>query len=113
MPTKIKRGQSLLIPFKDGLTIYDSQNKPRMYLTQKAFEKSFPGHLIAREGVELVEYVEVVRCRDCLNAMKITESERFKWDLRDDALQCGLIGHIVLPDGYCDGGVKANAEVEG
>lgn len=69
MPTKIKRGQSLLIPFKNGVSIYDSQNKPRMYLTQKAFEKSFPRHLIAREGVELVEYVEVVRCKDCVHGL--------------------------------------------
>jgi hypothetical protein len=60
-----------------------------------------------------VDAVEVVRCKDCLNAMKITELERFKWNLRDDALQCGLIGHVVLPDGYCDGGIKADAEVEG
>jgi len=60
-----------------------------------------------------VDAVEVVRCKACLNAMKITEWERFKWNFRDDALKCGLIGHIVLPDGYCDGGVKADAEVEG
>ena len=73
MPTKIKRGQSLLIPFKDGMTIYDSQNKPRMYLTQKAFENSFPGHLIDREGVELVEYAEVVRCKDCMHRGIVTE----------------------------------------
>lgn len=65
MPTKIKRGQRLLIPFKNGVSIYDSQNKPRMYLTQMAFERSFPGHLINREGVELVEYAEVVRCWEC------------------------------------------------
>lgn len=59
-----------------------------------------------------VPVVEVVQCKDCLYAMKITEAVRFKWDLRKDALQCGLIGHIVLPDGYCDSGVSADAEVE-
>lgn len=59
MPTKINRGQRLPIPFKDGVSIYDSQNKPRMYLTQKAFEKSFPKYLIDDKGVELVEFAEV------------------------------------------------------
>ena len=70
----------------------------------------YPGDL---ENEPTINAVEVVRCRDCLNAMKITESDRERWPVREDALQCGLIGHIVLPDDYCSGGVKADAEVEG
>jgi hypothetical protein len=61
----IKRGESLLIPFRNGKSIYDSQNKPRIYKTRKGFEKHFPGHYLGKDGVELVEYVEVVRCKDC------------------------------------------------
>lgn len=65
MASEIKRGESLLIPFRNGKSIHDSQLKPRMYKTLQAFEKSFPGHYLGTDGVELVEYVEVVRCKDC------------------------------------------------
>ena len=62
---EIKRGESLLIPFRNGKSIYDSQCKPRIYKTRKGFEKHFPGHYLGKDGVELVEYAEVVRCEDC------------------------------------------------
>lgn len=115
MPTKIKRGQSLLIPFKGGVNIYDSQNKPRMYLTQKAFEKSFPGHLIDREGVELVEYAEVVRCRDCKHRgsvdykcpMCYTEDS---YD-EESGYDCWDVDKTV-DEGFCHCGEKMDAEVE-
>lgn len=115
MPTKIKRGQSLLIPFKNGMTIYDSQNKPRMYLTQKAFEKSFPGHLIDREGVELVEYAEVVRCKDCMHSNHVVidddPAETFEVDV---CLHKDLFPTRVTPDFYCAHGKrKMDVEVEG
>lgn len=59
MANHIKRGESLLIPFRNGLSISDSQNKPRMYKTKKAFEKAFPKHYYGTDDVELVEYAEV------------------------------------------------------
>ncbi len=59
MANHIKRGESILIPFCDGMSISDSQMKPRMYKTKKAFEKAFPKHYLGTDGVELVEYAEV------------------------------------------------------
>lgn len=65
MASEINRGESLLIPFRNGKSIYDSQCKPRMYKTRKGFEKHFPDHYLGKDGVELVEYAEVVRCGNC------------------------------------------------
>ena len=65
MASRIKRGEPLFIPFWDGHSVSDSQLKPRMYKTEKAFEKAFPVHYLGNVGVELVEYAEVVRCKDC------------------------------------------------
>ena len=65
MASHIKKGESLLIPFRNGQSISDSQLKPRMYKTMQAFEKAFPKHYLGTDGVELVEYAEVVRCKDC------------------------------------------------
>ena len=65
MANYIKKGESVLIPFRNGMSISDSQLKPRMYKTMQAFERSFPGHYLGKNGVELVEYAEVVRCKDC------------------------------------------------
>ena len=65
MASHIKKGESLLIPFRNGQSISDSQLKPRMYKTMQAFERSFPGHYLGKDGVELEEYAPVVRCKDC------------------------------------------------
>ena len=65
MASFIKKGESIFIPFRNGQSISDSQLKPRMYKTEKAFVKSFPGHYPGTASVELVEYAEVVRCKDC------------------------------------------------
>lgn len=67
MASEIKRGEAILIPFINGKSIYDSQCKPRMHKTVQAFEKSFPGHYLGTADVELVEYAEVVRCKDCVH----------------------------------------------
>ena len=56
----IKRGESIFIPFRNGTSIYDSQCKPRMYKTIKGFEKHFPSRYLGNDGIELVEYAEVV-----------------------------------------------------
>lgn len=63
----------------------------------------------AIEKAPAVDAVEVVRCRDCLNCgMKAS----IKYDgFRDDVRLCMLHGIAILPDDYCSGGVKAEAEV--
>ena len=98
MASHIKKGESLLIPFRNGQSISDSQLKPRMYKTMQAFEKSFPGHYLGKDGVELVEYAPVVRCKDCKH--------------RADALDCGnylcnrkMLG-MVRPDDFCSFGER-------
>ena len=55
----------------------------------------------------------VVRCKDCLNAMKMPEVVREYFGYREDALDCGMGCGVVLPDDYCSKGCKADAEVEG
>ena len=61
MANTIKRGESLLIPFKNGESIYDSQLKPRMYKTKEQYDR-FSYHF---GDAEMVEYAEVVRCKHC------------------------------------------------
>ncbi len=59
MASNFKKSETILIPFRDGWSITDSQGKPRMYKTRKAFEKSFPRHYRGTDGVELEEYALV------------------------------------------------------
>lgn len=61
MANTIKKGESLFIPFENGESIYDSQLKPRMYKTKEQYDK-FSYHF---KDAEMVEYREVVRCKDC------------------------------------------------
>lgn len=63
-------------------------------------------------GQKKPDMVEVVRCRDCLNAMKMPEVVREHFGYREDALDCGMGYGVVLPDDYCSKGCKADAEVE-
>lgn len=63
MPGKIKQGQSIFIPFRNGMSIYDSQNKARMYMSKEKFKASFPAFRLGTEDIELVEYVPVRRGR--------------------------------------------------
>lgn len=65
--------------------------------------------LEAINNMPTVDAVEVIRCRDCLNCgMKAS----IKYDgYRDDVRLCMLHGIPVLPNDYCSGGVKMDAEV--
>ena len=98
MASEIKRGESLLIPFRNGKSIYDSQCKPRIYKTVKGFEKHFPGHYLGKAGVELVEYVEVVRCKDCA------------WNMKDDSEHYCInpdgLDNYTKPDDFCSYGER-------
>ena len=61
MANNIKKGESLFIPFKNGESIYDSQLKPRMYKTKEQYDR----FSYRFKDAEMVEYAEVVRCKDC------------------------------------------------
>ena len=88
MASHIKRGESILIPFRNGQSITDSQLKPRMYKTMQAFEKSFPGHYLGTDGVELAEYAEVVRCKDCKHYGRIKGLIGLRCGFHDNLLMC-------------------------
>ena len=53
-----------------------------------------------------VDAVEVVRCKDCLNAMKVEKQLLRDLRFREDAVVCGMTGQVVLQENYCSGGVK-------
>lgn len=61
MANVIKRGESILIPFLNGESVRDSQLKPRIYRSKEQYER----FSYMSRGAELVEYAEVVRCKDC------------------------------------------------
>lgn len=58
MARAIKEGQSIYIPFVDGESVFDSQNKPRMYKSVEQFERSYPRFRLKEP--KLVEYAPVV-----------------------------------------------------
>ena len=97
MANTIKRGESLFIPFKNGESIYDSLLKPRMYKTKEQYDRF--GYLF--KDAEMVEYVEVVRCKDCKNYYKSTIG------LPDD---CLLHCIDVNPDDFCSCGERRDTE---
>lgn len=98
MASHIKRGESILIPFRNGQSISDSQLKPRMYKTMQAFEKSYPGHYLGTSGVELAEYAEVVRCKDCK-----------KWEYDENfSGWCTEWRRRTLGDHFCSYGERRN-----
>ena len=104
MASHIKKGESILIPFRNGQSIADSQLKPRMYKTMQAFEKSFPGYYLGTAGVELVEYAEVVRCKDCKH-WKLIDGLEPHWECQ---IFCGLhdYGYLTGADDFCSYGER-------
>lgn len=94
----IKRGESIFIPFRNGISIYDSQCKPRMYKTIKGFEKHFPGHYLGKDGVELVEYAEVIRCKDCTFCHYNSSNETYK------CITMNGMYRTVQPNEFCSYG---------
>lgn len=58
MARAIKQGQSIYIPFVNGESVFDSQNRPRMYKSVEQFQKSYPSFRL--EKPDLVEYSPVV-----------------------------------------------------
>lgn len=58
MARAIKQGQSIYLPFINGESVFDSQNRPRMYKTVEQFKKSYPAFRLQKPV--LVEYAPVV-----------------------------------------------------
>lgn len=46
MASKIKKGESIYIPFIDGESVLNSQNSPRMYKTVERFKKVILGFIL-------------------------------------------------------------------
>lgn len=57
MATTISQGNELYIPFRNGKSISNSQNVPRVYQSVRAFQKHFPKHFLGDEGIALEKYV--------------------------------------------------------
>lgn len=102
MANYIKRGESIYIPFRNGLSIADSQLKPRMYKTRTGFEKCFPGHYLGKDGVELVEYAEVVHGQWERECVPIANMDIVRY--RDTCSICGNKADFLWRDSrynYC------------
>ena len=114
MAKYIKRGDTMLNPFRNGLSIGDSQGKPRIYTTREMFEKHFPTHYLGTDGVELVEFVEVVRCKDCKHSAVAKVFIPGDSTLRDfwqcycnhPCAELGSDPLVVEPDDFCSYGER-------
>ena len=56
---RFEKGTHLYFPFKNGLTVQDSQRKPRYYLTKESLQNN----LNESDYSEVVEYAPVVHAR--------------------------------------------------
>jgi hypothetical protein len=73
-----------------------------MYKTMQAFERAFPRHYLGTDGVELVEYAEVVRCKDC-------DSFFNKLNRADGSFLChwcSFHDDQVKPEDFCSYGTR-------
>jgi DNA-directed RNA polymerase subunit RPC12/RpoP len=92
MASYIERGDSLYIPFKNGVSISDSQCRPRMYKSVQNFEKSFPTHNLGNKNIKLVEYKEVKHGE----WMQEWEHQRLMEDYDEiPYIKCSLCGQVV------------------
>ena len=104
MGCQLKRGCSLYIPFKNGVSIYDSQQKPRMYKTRQAFERSFPDRNINRDSIELVEYAEVQHAS--WTPIVVSYNKKLY------GYRCSRCGHIAIKKyNYCHCGCRMDGEI--
>ena len=89
----IVKGDSLFIPFKKGMSLTDSQLRPRIYKTMDMVKTV----LRSWEVDEIAEYAEVVRCKDC----------RY-YDPTGD--YCGCWGGVRHPEHFCGEGDRESNE---
>ena len=105
MAKEFDRGDPIFIPFCEGKTVTDSQLMPRMYKTVEAFQKYFPGGYIKRDAVELAEFTEVVRCKDCIHGELDTTIgccvEEYYY-CNHDVMEHGL----AMPNDFCSYGAR-------
>ena len=110
MARYIEQGKSIFIPFKDGVSITDSQLHLRMYKTEEMFKRY--GQACGEVDV-LCEYAPVVRCKDCVHC-------RHTYDPKSGISHqvCGYVGFNpvqssqVADDFYCSYGERREANVE-
>ena len=107
MASYIKRGESLFIPFWNGLSISDSQIRPRIYKSTEQFEKHFPGYYKGLDGVELVEYAEVVRCKDCKHFVRNSKVNTDRGDCYFYGIGCLRAKKI---DDFCSYGERKEGD---
>ena len=111
MANTIKKGESLFIPFKNGESIYDSQLKPRMYKTKEQYDR----FSYRFDDAEMVEYAEVVRCKDCKHRGEEFECPMYfvkeiEWD-DDGYTEYDYVPYDhTLDDGFCDRGERREGE---
>lgn len=102
MANTIKKGESLFIPFKNGESVYDSQLKPRMYKTKEQYDRF--GYRF--KDAEMVEYVEVVRCKDCENSRAIKETDPNAHEYAEDCVWCMAHDVGFGKDDFCSYGER-------
>lgn len=87
MATTISQGNELYIPFRNGKSISNSQNVPRVYQSFRAFQKHFPKHYLGDEGIALEKYVP---------------ERHGRWKYGEDVdLICSVCGGDALSDWTC------------
>ena len=96
MANVIKRGESILIPFYNGESVRDSQLKPRIYRSKEQYER----FSYMSRGAELVEYAEVVRCKDCKECFTRANGTNY----------CRRTGRYAATDDFCSYGERREGE---
>ena len=101
MASWINRGESVFFQFRNGKSVLNSQCKPRMF---KTAEKATLGvNYIDTDDV--VEYAEVVRCRDCVNGELFLNAQGAEY------VVCSMDEHHVwLPNGFCSYGERKDGD---
>ena len=97
MASWINRGDSVFFQFRNGESVLNSQCKPRMF---KTAEKATLG-VDYIETDDVVEYAEVVRCKDCKHGevcCNLQGAEYVVCDLDEH--------HVWLPNGFCSYGER-------
>lgn len=109
MGSSIKEGQSIFIPFVNGESIPDSQNRPRMYKTVEQFEKNarvFHGQipiLIEYAPAEKKSREKPMTLEELRNAYEFSERVGLHVLIQFDSCKCeyeGVIDHRD-DDGIC------------
>ena len=95
MASYINRGDSVFFQFRNGKSVLNSQCKPRMF---KTAEKGTLG-VNYIDTDEMVEYAEVVRCKDCIHY------EIHKPNILEN---CERKGRLIpmKPDDFCSYGER-------